>query len=139
MGRGGYNGGGPVVKNPKKDDVYVREWSSGARETLALPKKFEIVKAGEGLQNERGGQQVEFGYLVSAAKVTGAKKAETSPSKPKLFFCKRNEAKKNKAEYRWAAASVLLKYFPLEVRNFHQQNPDAPRPFGLEIYEAATD
>lgn len=130
MGRGGYNGGGPVVKKPKINDVDVFD---GAGDTLNLPKDFKIVEAGEGLQNERGGRQAEFGYLICT------KKAETNSSTLKLFLHKLMKAKKDEAEYRWALASVLLKDFPLEVRNFHHQTPDAPRPFGLEINEEAKE
>lgn len=130
MGRGGYNGGGPVVKKPKINvDVF-----NGAQDTLNLPKGFQIVKAGEGLQNERGGRQAEFGYLICT------KKAEAnSPTLKHYFLRKRKKAKKNKAEYRWTIASVLLKDFPLEIRKFHHQNPDAPRPFGLAINEEAKE
>lgn len=130
MGRGGYNGGGPVVKKPKinNDDVL-----NGAGDSLNLPKDFQIVKAGEGLQNERGGRQAEFGYLICT------KKAETKSWTLKLFLHSLLKAKNQEAEYRWALASVLLRNFPLEVRNFHHQTPDAPRPFGLEIDEKANE
>ena len=132
MGSGGYNGGSPAVNAPKKSEVDV---SSGARDDLDLPKNFEIVEAGEGLQNEHGGKQAEFGYLVRAKKAQPNSSTSNKLMPKRCFLRKREEPKKGKPESRWVAASVLVKYFFLEVRNFHLQNPDASRPFGLELRE----
>lgn len=90
MGRGSYNGGSPVVNIQKKTDIDV---SNGVQDTPALPKGFRNLGSGEGSQNERGGKQAEFGFLV------GAKKVEVNTSVSKLSIRKRKEAKEYKAEY----------------------------------------
>ena len=135
MGRGGYNGGGPVARAPKKNDVDV---FSDTQDTLDLPEDFQIFEAGEGLQNEWGGKQFEFGYLVSTEQV----KTNSSTSKVflrKVFFRKHKTKKNTSKRYRWFAASVLLKNYPLKVRAFHGQNPDASIPFDFELLEPTID
>ena len=132
MGRRAYDGGGPIVKKPKKDSTFIRGWSAHQRETLALPKKIVIIQSGAGLHNEHGGQQAEFGYLVRPATQTISLK-DANPFHIKRFFRKRKAVKQQKKEIQWTAASILLQFFRPEVENFHRQNRDAPRPYGLDI------
>ena len=131
MGRKGYD---VVEKRPKKDTTFIRESSSTSREALNCPKKFVIIKSGEGLQNERGGQQGEFGYLIKAAEAIENKDA--NPSMIQQFLRERKAATEQETEFHWVAASILLQHFPLEVESFHRENSDAPKPYGFDSWGA---
>jgi hypothetical protein len=133
MGRGGYNGGGPSVKEPKANNVYLF-----SREQTIAPElltRSHIVKAGESLANEKGGVQHEFGYVLEIAG------SSTKPVKPRsrwielLCALKLFKAKQPERHLKWIAASNLLNTPPMGpelARKFHIEYPEAPRPWGFE-------
>jgi hypothetical protein len=62
MGRGGYNGGDPSVSAPKTNRTYI--WATNDSLDLELLGKSYIAQSGEKLENEEGGVQGEFGYIL---------------------------------------------------------------------------
>jgi hypothetical protein len=62
MGRGGYNGGDPSVSAPKTNRTYI--WATNDSLDLELLGKSYIAQSGENLENEEGGVQGEFGYIL---------------------------------------------------------------------------
>jgi hypothetical protein len=135
MGRGGYNGGDPAVNDPKEDNSYIG--SAGGTPGFKIPRGFRILKSGEHLKNERGGIQPEFGYLITV-------EVENHPQKPKgssriLSAHKRRKGKKSVQSHGWVAASALIRDAPDQVRKYHLQNPEAPKPYGFETTKLELD
>lgn len=133
MGRGGYNGGSPAVNTPKENSVYIFPLYEGHFE---IPKDFQILKAGEGLQNEQGGIQAEFGYIITKAENVELK--ADSKLKPQSFPLRKLRGKKGrknkeKLVYHWIAASSLLEQVPELVRDYHLEHPTAPKPHGFDV------
>jgi hypothetical protein len=63
MGRSGYNGGDPGGRRrPKTDNVHI--FATTAALDHSVLQKSRIVQSGEGLRNEDGGIQEEFGYIL---------------------------------------------------------------------------
>jgi hypothetical protein len=134
MGRGGYNGGSPVLNNPKEDSVYILPLHEAHFE---IPNNFQILKAGEGLRTVQGGIQAEFGYIIGT-KAENAKLDADSKLTPQSFTlctlrCKKSKKSKSKPAYRWIAASVLLEHAPGLVQEYHLQHPTAPKPYGFNV------
>lgn len=129
MGRSGYNGGEPTATTPKKDGTYYSSYWQGQ---VVIPRNPHIIDSGEGLQNEHGGFQAEFGYLISR----GISPREPT-EKPRRFRFKRRKSVtntrlvKNPLGRIWVTASVLIKQAPDAVRDYHSRYPSRPKPYGL--------
>jgi hypothetical protein len=132
MGRAGYNGGSPSVRAPKGDNVYIYAVQETLETELLL--RARIVKSGEGLHNERGGVQREFGYLLCVSSTPAGEKA-TSLAKQLTRAWKGAKKKQSREETKWVAASDLLNKAPEGpelARKYHVENPEAPQPWGFE-------
>ncbi|KAF2106261.1 hypothetical protein BDV96DRAFT_607490 [Lophiotrema nucula] len=121
MGRGGYNGGDPTVKEPKVDNFYII--SPGESTSLKLSTTSQILECGFNLKNEKGGIQPEFGYIVRA-------KPAKQKQKPGgiSYIVSRYKWKRAKQSNRWVAASVLLANAGPLVHEYHRHKPEAPKP-----------
>lgn len=128
MGRGGYNGGTPTVNNPKENTVYVFPFRESH---LEIPKDSQILKAGECLQNPRGGVQPEFGYIIGTV-VANAKQEAPSKLTSKIKRTKKVTKDTKEIPYRWIAASGLLEHAPELARNYHLKHPTEPKPYGFD-------
>jgi hypothetical protein len=136
MGRGGYNGGGPSVNEPKSDNTYIFT-GSGNLDANLLGCSL-ILKAGQGLKNEHGAVQREFGYIIEVGPT------KTSEHSPKISLVKkviaaiwvtRKARAESNSDIRWVAASELLDTVPKGtdlVSNYHSKYPNAPQPWGYK-------
>jgi hypothetical protein len=136
MGCGGYNGGGPTVREPQADNLYTFPDLQYSK----LPERLCVVQAGENPRNTRGADQHEFGYLLRVAT-----NAADQPKKSNVIsksFCIARSLKQNKREDnpRWTAAPDLLytsEGFKL-AREYHLQNMEAPRPWNSQSDDAVS-
>ena len=137
MGRGGYNGGSPSVTAPKLDQVLINDLSK-----IKFTEKSWIFSVGCGLQNEEGGVQPEFGYIVSLSPEEETPKASVLvnliPKKNNKRVQKKKKLTNKKSkkstlpDHKWVPASYLLEHAPELAKGYHLANPDAPKPYGLE-------
>jgi hypothetical protein len=136
MGRGGYNGGGPTVNEPKTDKLCIFTRSGDL--DISMLRSSLITNAGQGLKNEHGAVQQEFGYIIDVRRTSIDKHS------PKINIVQRIIAvitRTKKADIdggtdiRWMAASQLLNKAPEGtdlIRNYQSRYPKAPRPWGFD-------
>lgn len=126
MGRGGYNGGDPAVNEPKADTSHI--YTEGSQEFEISPKS-RILRSGENLENERGGIQPEFGYIIETK---STKQGQRSKGIWKnLTFYRRRKGDDLTGPFKWIAASTLLKEAPELAQKYHLQYPGAAKPYGF--------
>jgi hypothetical protein len=134
MGRSGYNGGDPGGRRrPKKDNVHI--FAAEATLDRNVLQKSRIVQSGEGLRNEDGGIQEEFGYILRLKESEEGLKVEEKQKLNKLKAVLRGKRKEASGLLTWIAASELLNQAPEGTelaRTYHLEHPDAPQPWGFK-------
>jgi hypothetical protein len=134
MGRSGYNGGDPGGRRrPKTDNVHI--FATTAALDHSVLQKSRIVQSGEGLRNEDGGIQEEFGYVLRLEESEEGLKVEEKQKLHKLKSVLRGKRKESASLSIWIVASELLNQAPEGTelaRKYHLEHPDAPQPWGFK-------
>jgi hypothetical protein len=137
MGRGGYNGGGPSAIFPQTDPLYVFAGREEHLSSILDSERANIIRCGRDLENERGGVQSEFGYLLNFIVETADATEQASWHKKWSRALRSRTPKEPKGQLKWILASELLGCGPRGPQlagRYHLDHPEAPKPWGYHVF-----